>query len=249
MYTLLWFVFAAMAAANPVDLGLRAAAAATTTTAFCSKVTSLVTSAKQQSAATAYCSSYLDIRTVTTTSTKTLTRQAHPFTTHISLLALLIDHSSGGVSTKTVSTVFVTVMPSTTTTTVTSISVPDACSATRVAMKAKRGGGTSSKPACFSSYTASALISSACSCLSIPTPTTTVAKSTTLPVLSTTSVTTTSTITLTATATATAFTQNFVSEKKPLCNELHTVSNLFTVPDRIWYVHFNPEASSRLTKK
>ena len=88
-----------------------------------------------------------------------------------------------------------------------SVTVPMQCSA----LVGKRGASSVSKPSCFSSYTVSAVISSACSCLSIPAGTSTVTALATAKITATvTQGITTTTTTTAATATSTVvLTPNF----------------------------------------
>lgn len=106
------------------------------TTPFCSAVQTVVTALHAQSAATAFCSSYLHLTATTVTST--------------------------------VATVFPTDFP---------------CYAAAVTKRDASYGEVEkrsvSKPSCFKSYTQTAQLSSACSCLSIPVGTSTVSASAT----------------------------------------------------------------------
>nr|OQO19752.1 hypothetical protein B0A51_11823 [Rachicladosporium sp. CCFEE 5018] len=175
-----------LAGASPVpgELAERA-----TTSNFCSTVQSLVTKYSAKSTATAFCSSYLSI------STKTVTSTATPFghdighdyahmLHHVALETHMCRMTGSPADTRstltttatstTVSTVTATTGTDTSTSTdsntVTVTALPRCGLATATPVKVKRA---ISKPACFSSYTASVL-SSACSCLSLATPTTTV---------------------------------------------------------------------------
>ncbi|KAM0718428.1 hypothetical protein Q7P37_005498 [Cladosporium fusiforme] len=125
--------------------------------AFCAAVTAVVTKAKAQSTATAYCSSYLSIGVVTVTSNPTVTS---PVIVKATITA--------GTNTQTVLSTVTVTQPAGDTVTV----LPTGTCTVAQAQLVKRA--TVAKPACFSTYTAAPIISSACKCLSIPASTSTV---------------------------------------------------------------------------
>nr|OQO19751.1 hypothetical protein B0A51_11822 [Rachicladosporium sp. CCFEE 5018] len=141
----------AVASPMPGDVAERAA---TTTANLCSTVQSLVSKYGAKSTATAFCSSYLGIKTRTLTATVTPTvTSTVPITEVVSTTV-----TTGTVTSLSVNTVTVTQLANCATT-------------TAAAIKQKRNV---EKPACLSSYSAFSILSSACSCLSIPTPSTTI---------------------------------------------------------------------------
>jgi hypothetical protein len=114
------------------------------TTSFCSIVDKIVTAAHQTSQATAFCSSYLHI----TASTVTSTVSTNTYTL-----------SPAGCT-----------APAAKRTPEAGLEAVADIAARHPAQAAKQ---PVPKPSCFKSYTAGALLSSACSCLSIPTTTVT----------------------------------------------------------------------------
>ncbi|KAM0721441.1 hypothetical protein Q7P37_002365 [Cladosporium fusiforme] len=114
------------------------------TPAICTTVNRLVTAAKQQAGATAFCSSYLSIPVVTvpktvSTETKTATNFAVVYTTEVSTTISV-------VSTDTVTA---------------------ACPTKTITQRDLVKRATVTKPSCLAAYTAKAILSSACSCLSV----------------------------------------------------------------------------------
>lgn len=118
-------------------------------TAFCSIVDKLVTAAHQTSQATAFCSSYLHI----TASTVTSTVSTYTYT-----------FSPAGCTAPAAKR---TPEPGL-----------EALADIAAREPAPKGKTSVAKPSCFKTYTAAAVLSSACSCLSIPTGTVTSTTST-----------------------------------------------------------------------
>ncbi|PPJ60814.1 hypothetical protein CBER1_11542 [Cercospora berteroae] len=168
---------------------------------FCSTVSKPCNSAIQTTSVTAYCSEYLKVPAATATTTRTLTTTISSATT--------ITTSATVTSTKSTTSVTTTTVFSGSTITVTSTgtAVSFCNSPLETAVKAKRA---IAKPSCLSRYTASAQISSVCSCYNIPkatvtstrTATSTLNKSATIYTGKTTTINRTQTAFITSTATA-----------------------------------------------
>ncbi|GIZ48335.1 hypothetical protein CKM354_001140000 [Cercospora kikuchii] len=168
---------------------------------FCSTVSRPCNSAAQTTSVTVYCSEYLKVPAATATTTRTLTTTISSATT--------ITTSATVTSTKSTTSVTTTTVFSGSTITVTSTgtAVSFCNNPLETAVKAKRA---IAKPSCLSRYTASAQISSACSCYNIPkatvtstrTATSTVNRGATIYTGKTTTITRTQTSLITSTATA-----------------------------------------------
>ncbi|KAK6193326.1 hypothetical protein LQW54_012588 [Pestalotiopsis sp. IQ-011] len=179
---------------------------------FC-KANVLVVSALQKDAsATSYCSSYLSIPTLTYTATATSTPASVTTTVPATVTGDTVTDTVTSTSTTTVDvtttftdtfTVTETSTTTTSTSTLTCLNSAYTASTPVGTILNKRGNASVSKPTCIPTTWASAVVSTACSCLSIPTPSTTTTLTKTL-VPGTVTATSTSTFTPTATATETA---------------------------------------------
>ncbi|KYG41643.1 hypothetical protein M433DRAFT_177271 [Acidomyces richmondensis BFW] len=137
---------------------------------FCSIVDKFVSAERTQSSATAFCSSYLSIPVVTSTSS--ITPQVMTTTTVTTLYVNppQITTTTTIINTITPQAVTATITATEGTTTITSTASTCPVLPTPV-VKAKRESSPWPKPPCFSSWADGAALSSACKCLSIPTST------------------------------------------------------------------------------
>ncbi|KAL1590272.1 hypothetical protein WHR41_01381 [Cladosporium halotolerans] len=175
----------AATAASPIAEPVPEPATVNPTSVFCAVVTGLVTKAKAQPQATSYCSSYLSIKT------SVLTKRI-----------IVPSYTSTTVVTVPTSTVEATEFVYENS--ITTVGVPPTGTCSQAITE--RAVNTVPKPACFATYTAAPIISSACKCLSIPVPTSSTVVYSTVPAVSTSTqnvITTTVTRTIVKTSTST----------------------------------------------
>ncbi|ETS84401.1 hypothetical protein PFICI_02426 [Pestalotiopsis fici W106-1] len=178
---------------------------------FCKVNVVVVSALKKDAAATSYCSSYLSIPTLTYTATATSTPASVYTTVPTTVTADAVTDTLTTTSTVTTdvtttetSTEIVTETTTQTTSTATLTCLNSAYTAsTPVGTILEKRSAAATKPTCIPTTWASAVVSTACSCLSIPTPSTTTTVTQTL-VPGTITVTSTDTLTPTVTATETA---------------------------------------------
>ncbi|KAF7189486.1 hypothetical protein HII31_09126 [Pseudocercospora fuligena] len=210
----------------------------------CKAIRNLVSNAgiAAQSTATAFCSSYLGIKTstvLTTTtsiSTSTSTILSTPATATFTASAITATSFATSTETDTTSTT-VTSTVTTPGTGTTTIATPLVTCANPVPGGVKRAVAASPKPkpSCFKSITIGAQLSSACSCLSIPTPKSTsivtvkgsTTISTTLNVLASATIAPSTTITSTITTTTTSTSSSTVTVTVPSTLSIVTVTGPF----------------------
>ncbi|KAM0715780.1 hypothetical protein Q7P37_008294 [Cladosporium fusiforme] len=151
-------------AASPIAEPVAEPVTVNLASAFCAVVTGLVTKAKAQPQATSYCSSYLSLKPAVTTKNVKVTSYT---ATVVVTIPTSTFTQTNYVTEQSIA--FVGVLPTGT------------CSI----LPAKRGISTIPKPACLATYTAPAIVSSACKCLSIPVSTSTATIAATVPGIST----------------------------------------------------------------
>ncbi|RYN63765.1 hypothetical protein AA0118_g4375 [Alternaria tenuissima] len=177
---------------------------------FCDVVRGLVTVAKQQTQATPFCSSYLEIPAVTKTSTKTsftaTITQTNTITSgSITTTATTVTATAEETRTKTASatvTEFTTITSTSTTVSPPTTTLSPRCLTVRDERKRAAAVATK-KPTCLANYIEGQALSSACKCLSVPTTSTTWTAVVNIPTTTTTSVTVPRTVVATATITQT----------------------------------------------
>jgi hypothetical protein len=210
----------------------------------CPKLNAAVTSQTQQSTASAFCSSYLNIPVVTSTVTSTSTILTTSTSTYTSGTFTTTDSTItvGAVATRTVSTTLTVTNRPTTTLTQTAClttSYISSCAPTATAASRRRRGIPAiaapnvHKPVILAPFNAGPALSSACACLSVTPSTTFVTASTsstlTIPASTTVPSTLHATSTLTSTNTitqTTTFTNTVTSSQTVLLTTTSSVNGL-----------------------